>query len=79
MIMIVPLECDRPSVSSDRGVVIEPLNETMTSFNALITFHCEEGLIPNTTIEAVCGSTGVWSPNPANHMCVNQSSGKYTK
>ena len=48
-------------------------------FNATIIFHCEEGLIPNTTIEAVCGSTGVWSPNPANHMCVNQSSGKQYK
>ena len=51
----------------------------MTLFNDTIIFHCEEGLIPNTTIEAVCGSTGVWSPNPANHMCVNQSSRKQYK
>ena len=61
-------------VSSDGGVVIEPFNNTM--FNAVIIFHCEEGLIPDTVIEAVCGSTGVWSPNPANHMCVNESLGK---
>ena len=50
---------------------MEPFNSTM--FNAVIIFHCEEGLIPDTVIEAVCGSTGVWSPNPANHFCVNQS------
>ena len=64
------------SVSSDRGVVIKPFNDTLTFFNALILFHCEEGLIPNTILVAVCGNTGVWNPNPANHMCVNQSSGK---
>ena len=51
----------------------------MTLLNATIIFHCEEGLIPNTTIVAICGSTGVWSPNPANHLCVNQSSGKKYK
>ena len=44
-------------------------------FNAVIIFHCEEGLLPDTVIEAVCGSTGVWSPNPANHMCINESLG----
>ena len=53
---------------------MEPFNSTM--FNAVIIFHCEEGLIPDTVIEAVCGSTGVWSPNPANHMCANESLGK---
>ena len=73
MAKYIPLDCDRPSVSSDRGVVIEPFNNTL--FNATFVFHCEEGLIPDTVIEAVCGSTGVWSPNPANHLCVNQSSG----
>ena len=65
-----------PSVSSDQGVIIELFNNTMTFFNAKFLFHCEEGLIPNTILVAVCGSTGVWSPNQANHMCVNQSSGK---
>ena len=73
-ILLYILDCDIPSVSSDGGVIIEPFSSTV--FNATIVFHCKEGLIPNTTLEAVCGSTGVWSPNPANHMCVNQSSGK---
>ena len=63
------IDCGIPSVSSDQGVVIERFT------NATLAFHCEEGLLPDTTIEAVCGSTGVWSPNPANHnMCMNLSS-----
>ena len=69
---IVPLDCGNLSVSS--GVVIESFNSTM--FNATIIFHCEEGLIPDTVVEAVCGSTGVWSPHPANHFCANLSLGK---
>ena len=73
MAKYVLLDCGRPSVSSDGGVIIESFNDTL--FNATIVFHCEVGLIPVTVIEAVCESTGVWNPNPANHMCVNQSSG----
>ena len=71
----VALDCG--NISSGPEVVIEPFNNTL--FNATINFHCEEGLIPNTTMVAVCGSTGVWSHNPANHLCVNQSSGKQYK
>ena len=65
-------DCGSPSVSGE--VVIEPFNGTQ--FDATIILHCEEGLVPVTVIEAVCGRTGVWKPNPANHLCVNQSSGK---
>jgi hypothetical protein len=72
--IILYIDCGSPSVSSNQGVVIEPFNDTL--FGSTIVFHCEEGLIPDTVIEAVCGSTGVWSPNPANHLCANQSSGK---
>lgn len=56
------------------GIVIEPFNSTQ--FDATIIYHCDEDLIPDTIIEAVCGSTGVWSPDPAYHMCLNQSLGK---
>ena len=70
---MVTLDCGTPNISIASGVVIEPFSSTM--FNATIAFHCEEGLIPDTVVEAVCGSTGVWSRNPANHLCVNQSSG----
>ena len=66
------LDCGSPSVPS--GVVIEPFNSSQ--LDAIITFHCDEGLIPHTIMKAVCGSTGVWNPNPAFHLCVNQSSGK---
>ena len=66
------LDCGTPNVAS--GVVIEPFNNTQ--FDATITFHCDEGLIPQTLIKAVCGSTGDWNPNPVFHLCVNQSSGK---
>ena len=65
------LDCGTPNASS--GVVIEHINGTQ--FDATVIFHCEEGLIPDTVIDAVCGSTGDWRPNPASHLCVNQSSG----
>ena len=74
IIKMVTLDCGTPNISIASGVVIEPFSSTI--FNATIAFHCEEGLIPDTVVEAVCGSTGVWSRNPANHLCVNQSSGK---
>ena len=70
--IIYTLDCGTPSVS-DEIIKIEPFNGT--HFDATIIFHCEEGFIPNTVIEAVCGSTGDWMPNPASHLCVNQSSG----
>ena len=66
------LDCGTPNASN--GVVIEHINGTQ--FDATVIFYCDEALIPDTVIEAVCGSTGVWNPNPANHLCVNQSSGK---
>ena len=69
---MVYIDCGTPSVTC--GVVIEPFNNTQ--LDATIIFHCDEGLIPQTITKAVCGSTGVWNPDPAFHSCVNQSSGK---
>ena len=69
---IIFLDCGTPSFTN--GVSIESFNTTM--FNATIIYHCEDGLIPAAVLEAVCGRTGVWDPNPVNHFCVNQSLGK---
>ena len=48
------------------GVFIEPSNNT--DLDALITFHCEES---NTTMTAVCGNNGQWTPNPMSLKCGN--------
>ena len=69
---VIFLDCGAPSTAN--GVVIESFNSTL--FNATIIYHCEEGFLPVDILEAVCGRTGVWHPNPANHLCVNQSSCK---
>ena len=66
---IIVVDCGTPIHSF--GVDIEPFNSTL--FDSMVTFHCQDGLKPETVLTAVCGSRGVWDPNPAYHFCVNQS------
>ena len=66
---VIVLDCGTPLASS--GVVFEQLNST--EFASVVIFCCQDGLKPYDVVTAVCGSGGVWSPNPAHHVCVNQS------
>ena len=35
----------------------------------VIAYQCEQGLVPEGRVEAMCGVDGRWSPDPTQHMC----------
>jgi hypothetical protein len=36
---------------------------------SVITYHCEEGLMIEGEVEALCGADGEWRPHPSNLNC----------
>ena len=54
-------------------VIIDPY--VNTTGGSLITYHCDDGLIPNNTITAICQSDGQWNPSPDRHTCRPPSAG----
>ena len=44
--------------------------EVITIGEGVIAYQCEEGLVPEGRVEAMCGVDGRWSPDPAQHMCI---------
>ena len=44
--------------------------EVITIGEGVIAYQCEEGLVPEGRVEAMCGDDGRWSPDPAQHMCI---------
>ena len=59
------VDCGAPIPAS--MVIIEPY--VNTTRGSLITYHCDDGLIPNNTITATCQNDGQWSPDPSRHVC----------
>ena len=43
--------------------------EVITIGEGVIAYQCEEGLVPEGRVEAMCGVDGRWSPDPTQHMC----------
>ena len=43
--------------------------EVITIGEGVIAYQCEEGLVPEGSVEAMCGADGRWSPDPTQHMC----------
>ena len=43
--------------------------EVITIGEGVIAYQCEEGLVPEGRVEAICGVDGRWSPDPTQHMC----------
>ena len=43
--------------------------EVITIGEGVIAYQCEEGLVPEGRVEAMCGDDGRWSPNLTQHMC----------
>ena len=39
--------------------------------DTLLSFQCEEGLVPEGRLEAECGPEGRWDPDPTLHICRN--------
>ena len=62
--MYFPAGCPHPSVPVN---VI--FNLTATNEGAEITYQCGPGFQPQNISTAVCGSSGLWSPDPALHDC----------
>ena len=43
--------------------------EVITIGEGVIVYQCEEGLVPEGRVEAMCGVDGRWSPDPTQLMC----------
>ena len=50
---------------------VNPGVEVITIGEGVIAYQCEEGLVPEGRVEAMCGDDGRWSPDPTQHMCNN--------
>ena len=68
------MNCGVPS--SAAGVIVDPYESTIEG--SMITYHCDDGLVPNRTITATCMSNGQWHPNPISHTCQLPSTGEAT-
>ena len=68
------MDCGVPS--SATGVIVDPYESIIEG--SIITYHCDDGLVPNRTITATCMSNGQWHPNPISHTCQLPSAGDVT-
>ena len=59
------VQCFPPSAA--RGVSISPY--TATTEGSVIVLKCEEGLVPEESIMAVCGNDRRWYPDPTTLNC----------
>lgn len=68
-----------PLLNLDRdvfcGVPESPRDGSLGSYlpsspqGTTVTFQCNDGLFPSSTVLAVCDELGEWRPNPADHSC----------
>ena len=66
------IQCFPPSAAN--GMLISPY--TATTEGSVIVLKCEEGLIPEESIMAVCGNDRRWYPDPTTLNCTpNTTSG----
>ena len=66
------IQCFPPSAAN--GVLISPY--TATTEGSVIVLKCEEGLVPEESIMAVCGNDRRWYPDPTTlHCSPNTTSG----
>ena len=66
------IQCFPPSAAN--GVSNSPY--TATTEGSVIVLKCEEGLVPEESIMAVCGNDRMWYPDPTTLNCTsNNSSG----
>ena len=43
--------------------------KVITIGEGVIAYQCEEELVPEGRVEAMCVADGRWSPDPAQYMC----------
>ncbi len=46
------------------------VSTTGTTEGDTVTLQCEDGLFPMESITITCSSAGVWSPDPAELVCI---------
>ena len=63
------IQCFPPSTLN--GVLISPY--TATTEGSVIVFQCEEGLVPEENIMAVCGNDRRWYPDPTTLNCTSNT------
>ena len=62
-------DCGIPLVKDD--VILKSYSSTLE--NSLLEFGCRSGLVPDTTLIAVCHRNASWIPSPADHVCTTTS------
>ena len=74
LVLFSTADCSAPAIPSNASVLG---NVSSTTENAIVTFQCEEGLIPSHPIIITCTRNGQWRPDPAGVQCVpNIAEGK---
>ncbi len=68
----VSLDCSQPVLTPNVSVV----STTGTTEGDTVTLQCEDGLFPELTLVISCNRSGVWSPDPAQLVCISLS-GEY--
>ena len=62
---ITSAHCTYPMVGPN--VVVEGYTDGREG--SQISYHCQFGLVPNELAISTCIQGGIWSPNPAKHIC----------
>ena len=68
MVFFILGRCSPPVV--DPNVIIE--GDINCVEGSRISYHCQSGLEPTESKVSTCLSSGIWSPNPAEHNCTTQ-------
>ena len=50
------------------------VNISIITAGSVLSFQCEEGLVPEERLEAQCGPEGRWDPDPTLHNCTGTNS-----
>ena len=67
LITILIIGCGQPALSPRVSVIA---NTGGTTEGDTVTLQCEDGLFPMESVMINCNSAGVWSPNPAEFICM---------
>ena len=62
-------DCGMPLTKDD--LILKSCSFTLE--NSLLEFGCGSGLVPDTTLVAVCHRNAGWIPSPADHVCTTTS------
>ncbi len=67
MVRYFPIDCGQPVLSPNVSVV----SITGTTEGDTVTLQCEDALFLALTLIISCQRSGVWSPDPAELVCIS--------